>query len=198
MMNVTVPLLSPQILYIMITSFIASFKEYTSVVGLFGSPSTDGGGTKNMYTIVYYIYDQIKGNVGYGGAAAVLLFIVIMIFTAIQFQVSQEEGLLLIMENAKKEKSVDTRNFIQKLFVDEDRPRKAGGTGSQPRIPGDRYLKDVLVIKEGRANVGSARKGPKGRPDRRNRHYVCLLAFHVPHRPLPVLLDDYHFAQIHD
>src|SRR5574344_927423 len=89
-MNITVPLLSPQILYIMITSFIASFKEYTSVVGLLGMPSTDGGGTKNMYTIVYYIYDQIKGNVGYGGAAAVLLFIVIMIFTAIQFQVSKK------------------------------------------------------------------------------------------------------------
>jgi multiple sugar transport system permease protein len=90
MMNVTVPLLSPQILYIMITSFIASFKEYTSVVGLFGMPSTDGGGTKNMYTIVYYIYEQIKGNVGYGGAAAVLLFIIIMIFTAVQFQVSKK------------------------------------------------------------------------------------------------------------
>lgn len=91
MMNVTVPLLSPQILYIMITSFIASFKEYTSVVGLFGMPSTDGGGTKNMYTIVYYIYDMIKGNVGYGAAAAVLLFIIIMIFTAIQFQVSKKK-----------------------------------------------------------------------------------------------------------
>jgi multiple sugar transport system permease protein len=89
-MNITVPLLSPQILYIMITSFIASFKEYTSVVGLLGSPSTDGGGTKNMYTIVYYIYDMIKGNVGYGAAAAVLLFIIIMIFTAIQFQVSKK------------------------------------------------------------------------------------------------------------
>jgi len=90
MMNVTVPLLSPQILYIMITSFIASFKEYTSVVGLIGMPSTDGGGTKNMYTVVYYIYDQIKGNVGYGAAAAVLLFIIIMIFTAIQFRVSKK------------------------------------------------------------------------------------------------------------
>lgn len=89
-MNVTVPLLSPQILYIMITSFIGSFKEYTSVVGLFGSASTDGGGTKNMYTIVYYIYDMIKGNVGLGAAAAVLLFLIIMLFTAIQFQVSKK------------------------------------------------------------------------------------------------------------
>ncbi|MCQ2772260.1 MAG: sugar ABC transporter permease [Bacilli bacterium] len=91
-MNVTVPMLSPQILYIMITSFIGSFKEYTSVVGLFGSPSTDGGSTKNMYTIVYYIYDCIKqpDTVARGAAAALLLFIIIMIFTAIQFQVSKK------------------------------------------------------------------------------------------------------------
>ena len=90
MMNVTVPLLSPQILYIMITSFIGAFKEYTSVVGLFGKSSTDGGGTNNLYTVVYYIYDQVKGNVQYGAAAAVLLVIVILIFTAIQFKVSKK------------------------------------------------------------------------------------------------------------
>lgn len=89
MMNVTVPLLSPQILYIMITSFIGSFKEYTSVVGLLGKSSTDGGGTNNMYTVVYYIYDMVKGNVQYGAAAAVLLFLVILLFTAIQFKVSK-------------------------------------------------------------------------------------------------------------
>lgn len=91
-MNVTVPMLSPQILYIMITSFIGSFKEYTSVVGLFGSPSTDGGSTKNMYTVVYYIYDCLSGTntVARGAAAALLLFIIIMIFTAIQFQVSKK------------------------------------------------------------------------------------------------------------
>ena len=90
MMNVTVPLLSPQILYIMITSFIGAFKEYTSVVGLFGKSSTDGGGTNSRYTVVYDIYDQVKGNVQYGAAAAVLLFIVILIFTAIQFKVSKK------------------------------------------------------------------------------------------------------------
>ena len=90
MMNVTVPLLSPQILYIMITSFIGAFKEYTSVVGLLGKPSTDGGGTNNMYTVVYYIYDMVKGNVQYGAAAAVLLFIIILIFTGIQFKVSKK------------------------------------------------------------------------------------------------------------
>ena len=35
-LRITVPLLSPQILYMMITSFIGSFKEYNSVIGLFG------------------------------------------------------------------------------------------------------------------------------------------------------------------
>lgn len=87
-MNITVPLLSPQILYIMITSFIGAFKEYSSVVGLLGKSGT-ATGLNNMYTIVYYIYDTIsKDTVQYGCAAAVMLFVVIMIFTAIQFKVS--------------------------------------------------------------------------------------------------------------
>lgn len=92
-MKVTIPLLSPQILYIMITSFIGAFKEYNSVIGLFGK---DGGtfdvttGQKNMQTIVYFIYDQISENqVQYASAAAVLLFILILIFTGIQFKVSK-------------------------------------------------------------------------------------------------------------
>lgn len=87
-MNITVPLLSPQILYIMITSFIGAFKEYSSVVGLLGKSGTVTG-NNNMYTIVFYIYDMIgKNQVHYGSAAAVMLFAVIMIFTAVQFKVS--------------------------------------------------------------------------------------------------------------
>ena len=88
--SITVPLLSPQILYIMITSFIGSFKEYSSIVGLFGRAGTLSG-YNNMYTIVYYIYDTISmKQVQYGCAAAVLLFIVILIFTGIQFIVSNK------------------------------------------------------------------------------------------------------------
>lgn len=93
-LKVTIPLLSPQILYVMITSFIGAFKEYNSVVGLFG---TDGGsfdastGPRNMSTMVYFIYDQIaKNKVQYASAAAVFLFIIIMIFTGIQFKVSKK------------------------------------------------------------------------------------------------------------
>lgn len=90
--KVTVPLLSPQILYVMITSFIGAFKEYDSVIGLFG---TTGGtfdastGPDSMITVVYFIYNHIYSNISYGAAAAVILFVIILIFTAIQFAVSK-------------------------------------------------------------------------------------------------------------
>ena len=93
--KITVPLLSPQILYIMITSFIGAFKEYNSVIGLFGS---DGGsfdkttGPSSMQTVVYYIYyqmDPYRNNIAIASAAAVVLFLIILAFTGIQFRVSK-------------------------------------------------------------------------------------------------------------
>ncbi len=89
--RITVPLLSPQILYILVTSFIGAFKEYTSIVALFDGPGTSGEyGPKNMYTIVYYIYDNIDTNTQYAAAAAVFLFVIILIFTFMQFAVSKK------------------------------------------------------------------------------------------------------------
>jgi multiple sugar transport system permease protein len=95
-LRVTVPLLSPQILYIMITSFIGAFKEYNSVIGLFGA---SGGsfdkttGPRTMQTIVFYIYEKMgengAGGAGLASAAAVVLFIIIMAFTIVQRKVSK-------------------------------------------------------------------------------------------------------------
>lgn len=88
--KITIPLLSPQILYIMITSFIGGFKEYSSIVGLFNNPGTTSG-DYSLYTVVYYVYDKFKdNNLQYAAAAAVLLFILILCFTAIQFLVSKK------------------------------------------------------------------------------------------------------------
>ena len=90
LLRITVPLLSPQILYIMITSFIGAFKEYSSIVGLFKFPGTSAN-DYSLYTVVFYVYDQFNsGDLQYAAAAAVLLFIVILIFTAIQFAVSKK------------------------------------------------------------------------------------------------------------
>ncbi len=90
--KITVPLLSPQILYIMITSFIGSFKEYTHIVGLFNGPGTLGeAGDPNMETIVYYIYENLSNNTSFAAAAAVFLFVIILIFTALQFWASKKK-----------------------------------------------------------------------------------------------------------
>ncbi len=89
--RVTVPLLSPQILYILITSFIGAWKEYTAVVGLFNGPGTLGtAGDPNMETIVYYIYENLSNKTSYAAAAAVFLFVIILLFTALQFAVSKK------------------------------------------------------------------------------------------------------------
>lgn len=84
--RVTVPLLSPQIVYVLITSMIGSFKEYSSIVALFNGKGTSQGST-NMYTIVYFIYDRIAGQPTIAAAAAVVLFVIILFFTFIQRKV---------------------------------------------------------------------------------------------------------------
>lgn len=89
--RVTVPLLSPQIVYILVTSMIGSFKEYSSVVAMFDdNKGTIHANRPNMYTVVYYIYDHIADQPEFASAAAVLLFVIIMIFTVIQRKISDK------------------------------------------------------------------------------------------------------------
>ncbi|MFA6675399.1 MAG: sugar ABC transporter permease [Bacilli bacterium] len=92
--RITIPLLSPQIMYLMITGFIGAFKEYTAVVAIFNGPSTsDTSTTKELLTVVYYVYDILQNDaltkIQLGAAAAVLLFVVILLFTFVQFKVSK-------------------------------------------------------------------------------------------------------------
>jgi multiple sugar transport system permease protein len=84
--KIIVPLLSPQIFYLLITSFIGAFKEYTSVVAIFGKNASSVGSHNNMATVVWYIYNKIEAGgktMGYAAAGAVILFLIIMFFTAI-------------------------------------------------------------------------------------------------------------------
>lgn len=87
--RITVPLLGPQILYIMVTSFIGAFKEYSSIVGLFNGPGTTTG-TYELYTVVYYIYDNLDSHTSFAAAAAVLLFLIILVFTFLQMGISKK------------------------------------------------------------------------------------------------------------
>ena len=95
--RVTVPLISPMIFYILITSLIGSFKTYSSVVAIIGATGriTSGAtGPLDMRTIVFYIYDFLQnagqpGNMSFAAAASIILFVIILFFTVIQLQVGK-------------------------------------------------------------------------------------------------------------
>ncbi len=95
LLKITVPLLSPQIVYLTITSFIGAFKEYSSIISIFGPNATPTNWQRPvMGTVVWYIYNNIKGGpdgygMGYAAAGAVILFIIIMIITAFNAWVSK-------------------------------------------------------------------------------------------------------------
>ena len=90
--KITVPLLSPMISYLFVTGFIGAFKEYSSVVGVFGTnmgPKGDGG---RMNTVVARIYDFIEdANYGRASAMALALFVIILLLTIVQFQVNKRK-----------------------------------------------------------------------------------------------------------
>ena len=80
--RITVPLLSPMLAYVIITGFIGGFKEYSSIVGIFGEnmgPANDAG---RLNTMVGFIYDSLATNSqGRASAAALILFGIILAVT---------------------------------------------------------------------------------------------------------------------
>ena len=90
--KITVPLLSPMLAYVIITGFIGGFKEYSSIIGVFGEnmgPPHDPG---RLNTVVGMVYDYIEGlNYGIASAGALILFVIILIVTFINLWVSKKK-----------------------------------------------------------------------------------------------------------
>ena len=88
--RITLPMISPTIFYLVVTSFIGAFKSYSDAVALFGVDLNAAG----MNTLVGYIYDMLYGNSGgypsYASAAAILLFAIVLTITAINLLVSKK------------------------------------------------------------------------------------------------------------
>ena len=90
--RITVPLLSPMIAYVVITGFIGGFKEYTSVVGIFGENMGPTGAKNSLNTMVGYIYQSLSGShQGRASAAALILFAIILAVTIINLYVSKKK-----------------------------------------------------------------------------------------------------------
>ncbi|MGN0998626.1 MAG: carbohydrate ABC transporter permease [Faecousia sp.] len=88
--RITVPLLSPMLVYVIITGFMGGFKEYSSIVGIFGDNMGPAGAKGQLNTMVGYIYDNIGQREGLASAAALILFGIILVVTIINLQVSKK------------------------------------------------------------------------------------------------------------
>ena len=88
--KITLPMISPMLVYLIITGFIGAFKAYSDAVALFGTNLNAAG----MNTIVSYVYDMLYGNSGgypsYASAAAIVLFAIVLTITCINLLVSKK------------------------------------------------------------------------------------------------------------
>ncbi len=90
--KITVPLLSPMLAYVVITGFIGGFKEYTSIVGVFGDTMGPAGDKGRLNTMVGFIYDALENNnQGRASAGALILFGIILVVTLINGWVSKKK-----------------------------------------------------------------------------------------------------------
>jgi sn-glycerol 3-phosphate transport system permease protein len=82
-LKITLPMMSPQIFFLLVTITIGSFKVFESV-----SVLTSGGPGSSTDVLVYYIYRYAMVNLkfGYASAAGTFLFVVVTILTVIYFQ----------------------------------------------------------------------------------------------------------------
>ena len=88
--RITVPLLSPMLAYVIITGFIGGFKEYSRIVGIFGEKMGPVGAPYSLNTMVGYIYRVLPDtDYGVASAAALVLFVIILIVTMINSAVSK-------------------------------------------------------------------------------------------------------------
>ena len=78
--------------YVIITGFIGGFKEYSSIVGIFGEDMGPAGASGRLNTMVGYIYDAIESEAwGTASAAALILFGIILAVTIVNLWVSKKK-----------------------------------------------------------------------------------------------------------
>ena len=81
--KITLPQMLPIITFLLLVNFINAFKVYAQVYSIFNGKA---GVADSATTAVFYIFNKfyVENRYGQGMAAAVILFILILIFTVIQ------------------------------------------------------------------------------------------------------------------
>jgi len=81
--SITIPMISPTVLLVMILTIVGSLEVFAQIAVL------TGGGPGNSTTVlVYYLYQQAFrfNDFGYASAIAVLLFLIVLALTLVQWQ----------------------------------------------------------------------------------------------------------------
>ena len=88
--HITIPILKPTILFLTTISLIESFKLFDEIYVLYGKKS---GPLESGLTIVYYIFDKFYSHWEFSiaSAAAFILFLIILIFTILQFIITRRK-----------------------------------------------------------------------------------------------------------
>lgn len=82
--NITLPLVSPTLFFVIITGFMHAIKEFDTVYMMIDDTNPV---LQNVQTILYLYFQEafVKNNKGYASAIVTITFLIIMIITAIQF-----------------------------------------------------------------------------------------------------------------
>jgi ABC-type sugar transport system permease subunit len=85
--SVTIPMLSPITFFLLITSILNTFQAFDIIRVM-----TQGGPVDSTNTLIYYVYEQgfVALNAGRSAAAALVLFVLMMIVTLVQLRFSEQ------------------------------------------------------------------------------------------------------------
>lgn len=86
--EITWPLLMPTTLFVLVIRTIFSFRTFEQIFAM-----TKGGPTGSTTVFVYYIYEKAFNNfeLGYAAAAAMILLVIVLSLTFIQFKLSKKK-----------------------------------------------------------------------------------------------------------
>ena len=84
--SVTVPMLSPITFFLVVTSILSTFQSFDIIRVM-----TRGGPVDATNTLIYYVWDEAfqRSNAGRAAAAALILFVLMMVVTLIQLRYSE-------------------------------------------------------------------------------------------------------------
>jgi multiple sugar transport system permease protein/sn-glycerol 3-phosphate transport system permease protein len=84
--HITLPGLSPVLFFLVLTTALAAFQAFDIIKVM-----TDGGPVDATTTLVYYLYEEgfVAFNAGRAGVAAVVLFLAMLAFTAVQLRYNE-------------------------------------------------------------------------------------------------------------